>query len=257
MYHWKNNKKTVIFIQVIFMLLFTTACGGKEPVLTVQTEQENVDIAQMEVPDTETSITGKEDTNATDTTDAGISDTEASGTTIQTTVNAAEEQTCYIHICGAVKNPGVYPMKAESRIYEAVALAGGFGEDACIDYLNQAEKIQDGEQVRIPTRKEVEEYEKQSATAGSTALNKPMPGIAKQGTAEKDQTGVNVEAGLVDLNTATVSELCTLPGIGSQKANSIITYREQNGGFKSIEDLLRVNGIKDGTFQKLKDKIRV
>lgn len=144
---------------------------------------------------------------------------------------------CVVHICGAVKEPGVYTLEEKSRIYQAVEEAGGFREDAASDYLNQADLIADGMKIYVPTVTEAEELQ----PAG--------------GWAETEGTGQ--EKGLVNINTAGEELLKTLPGVGESKAKSIIAYREKNGGFRQAEDIMKVEGIKEGLFQKIKDSITV
>lgn len=138
-----------------------------------------------------------------------------------------------VHICGAVENPGVYELPEGSRIYQGIQAAGGFSSEAGQDGLNQAGMLQDGIRLYVPTVDE-------------TALESLF-----------EYDGASKEKGLVNINTATEEELCTLSGIGSGKAKSIITYRTENGSFKSIEDIMNVEGIKDGLFQKIRDSITV
>lgn len=151
-----------------------------------------------------------------------------------------EEKVCMIHICGAVMHPGVYELSEESRIYQAVEAAGGFTKEAAQDYLNQAQSITDGERLYVPTIEEV----RQAMETGE------IPG----GFAD---AGADRENGLVNINTADEEELCTLSGIGSGKAKSIIDYRTQNGEFRKVEDIMQVEGIKEGLFAKIKDSITV
>ncbi len=155
--------------------------------------------------------------------------------------SAAEEkdsQEIYvIHICGAVKSPGVYLLAEGSRVYQAVEAAGGFAEDADEAYLNQADRLTDGMQLYVPTGEE---------TAG----------LDRVGQAGNIETA-GAENTLVNINTAGEELLCTLPGVGSSKARSIIAYREENGAFQKTEDIMKVEGIKDGLFRKIKDSITV
>lgn len=148
-----------------------------------------------------------------------------------------DRQYCVVHICGAVKEPGVYTLEEKSRIYQAVEEAGGFREDAASDYLNQADLIADGMKIYVPTKEE----------ADSLAF---PGGWTNTGSEEK-------EKGLVNINTAGEELLKTLPGVGESKARSIIAYREKNGGFRQTEDIMNVEGIKEGLFQKIKDSITV
>ncbi len=149
---------------------------------------------------------------------------------------------CFVHICGAVNNPGVYELSEGSRIFEAVELAGGLTEEACTEYLNQAQKITDGMKLYVPTREQAENNEAWSPAEASFEAD----------VFAKEETG-----GLVNINTADKAQLMTLPGIGESRAESILAYRKESGGFQRIEDIMQVSGIKEGAFQKLRDKICV
>lgn len=142
----------------------------------------------------------------------------------------------YVHVCGAVKEPGVYKMKSPVRVYEALNKAGGMTPDGCGDMLNQAREVSDGEQIYIPTLEEKE--------SGLTLLD-------NSGDASKSGDGK------ININTASREELMTLPGIGASKADGIISYRSSNGKFTSTEDIMNIEGIKDGVFNKIKDKISI
>lgn len=158
---------------------------------------------------------------------------------------APAPRACTVHICGAVNRPGVYVMEEESRIYQAVEQAGGFRPDAHEDYLNQAGLLFDGMKIYVPTKEEVE------AGGGGEGLLAPALGGEPS---SQDPVG---NPSLVNINTAGEDLLCTLNGVGSTRAKSIIAYREKNGPFQKIEDIMKVEGIKDGLFQKIKDSIRV
>ena len=134
-----------------------------------------------------------------------------------------------VHVCGAVEEPGVYYLAPDARVADAIEAAGGFSADADRDWLNLAEPLTDGVQVRVPTVLEGEELA--SAEAASRAA-------------------------LIDINTAGAEELMTLPGIGESRALAIIAYRETNGPFAEITDIMRVSGIKEAAFEKIKDRIR-
>lgn len=147
----------------------------------------------------------------------------------------------FVYVCGAVKVPGVYELEEGSRVFEAVRLAGGFCEDACEEYVNQAQEITDAMQIYIPTNAQVESGEVRLREEG-------------KGPAESEKAG---GSSLVNINTADIDLLGTLPGIGESRAKAIIDYRESSGGFERIEDIMKVSGIKEGAFQKIKDKICV
>ncbi len=141
-----------------------------------------------------------------------------------------EKELCYVYICGAVAKPGVYALQEGSRIYEAVEMAGGLSQDADEMSVNQAEQVTDGMMIRIYTLSERADID----------------------AAEEDKAD-----GRIDINTAGLSELMSLPGIGSAKAEAILTYRKENGPFSGIEELMSVPGIKEGIFQQMQEHIKV
>ena len=150
-------------------------------------------------------------------------------------------ETLYVHVCGAVNAPGVYELRTDARIYEALEAAGGMTEDAAADWINQAEALSDGERIYVPTQEEAEESA-QSVSGQWADLN----GNAGGSVSDK-----------ININTAAKEELMTLSGIGASKAESILKYRQEHGNFQSIEDLKKIEGIKDGVFNKIKDDITV
>ena len=147
--------------------------------------------------------------------------------------------TCVVYVCGAVSNPGVYELPCGARIYEAIAMAGGVRDDAAEDSITQAQTAKDGERIYIPTEEEVAQG--MSDTGGLWQENPQTAGTFAK----------------VNINTATAEELTSLSGIGESRAQSILRYRESNGAFQSIEDLMKVEGIKSGIFEKIKDYIEV
>ncbi len=161
----------------------------------------------------------------------------------QEPVSDSEEPKIFVHICGAVNNPGVYEFTKEERIYHAVKKAGGFTKEADETYVNQAQKVTDGIQIYIPTVGEVQKC--------SEDFEKKQIGIT--GDAIKETDGKK----LVNINTATEEELCTLSGIGEGKARNIVEYRMKKGNYRSIEEIMNVEGIKQGLFDKIKDSITV
>ena len=156
----------------------------------------------------------------------------------------------YVDVDGAVLQPGVYSLPDNARVFDAVDAAGGLLPEACSEILNQAEHVSDGQKLYIMTKAE---WEVQKELGGSQEWTGTQEGTGKQGT----QNQAEPDDGLIDLNRATESELCTLPGIGQTRAQAIIAYRESSGGFQSIDEIQNVSGIKSGTFEKIKNKIKV
>ena len=133
----------------------------------------------------------------------------------------AVPQTVYVYVCGAVRTPGVVEVPEGSRAAEALELAGGMTTEADPFYVNLAEIVTDGQKLYFPTASEA------------------------------------AEEGLVNINTASAEELCTLPGIGASRAADIVRYREKNGAFQTKEDIMKVSGIKQNAYDKLCDRITV
>lgn len=162
---------------------------------------------------------------------------------LQSSQQITASQTVFVHVCGAVENPGVYELAGDARVYQAVEAAGGFLPEACEEYVNQAGVLTDGKRLYIPTEDEVREL----SQAGKDTLTEEL---LLQSDSETDPAD-----GLVNINTASMEELCTLPGIGEGKARHIISYRESTGKFEQIEDIMKVEGIKEGLFGKIRDLI--
>lgn len=130
-----------------------------------------------------------------------------------------------VDVCGAVVSPGVYDLNNGDRIIDAINAAGGLLEEANADTLNKADFLKDGQQVRVPFMGE--------------------------------ESITDVDDGKININTADISKLTTLPGIGETRAQAIIDYREANGDYANIEDIMNVTGIKEGTYNKFCDMIKV
>ena len=164
------------------------------------------------------------------------------------------EETATVYVCGAVRCPDVYTLPKDSRMIDAVNAAGGAADDAGVGFLNLASHISDGQKIYIPTEDEVEKAVESGELYG-TVVNITANGVA-DGMNHSGNDG-SIDNGMVNINTADRTTLMTLPGIGQSKADKIIAYREANGGFSCIEDIMLVGGIKEGLFNKVKDKICV
>ncbi|MBN1978951.1 MAG: helix-hairpin-helix domain-containing protein [Anaerolineae bacterium] len=136
-----------------------------------------------------------------------------------------------VHVSGAVRQPDVYELPPGSIVKDAIETAGGPASDADLDGVNLAVELRDQQQVYVPRQGEVA----------------PMaPAV-----------GGGASAGPVNINTATAAELEALSGVGPKTAGAIVEYREVNGPFKSIEDIMNVPGIGEGTFEKIKGEITI
>lgn len=196
----KENLKKLIF-PVILILISLSGCGS-EPQVVI----ENKDTLESEE-------------NKIRSTD--ISETDR--------INEV-----YVYVTGKVRNPDVYKVPEDYRIYQVIELAGGFLEDAEIGNINLAGKIFDGMHITVYAIGEEAVY-----------------------TYNTYEEGNNKDSHMININTASREELMTLPGIGETKADSIISYRNENGRFNSIEDIMKISGIKEGAFEKIKSYITV
>ena len=144
-----------------------------------------------------------------------------------------------VHVAGAVQTPGVYTLPAGARVIDGIKAAGGAAPGADLSAINLARPLTDGERVYIPRRGET-----------------PPPDAGGTGPVSSGGDGGSA-GGKVNLNTATSAELEALPGIGQVLAQSIVDYRTQHGPFRSVRDLLKVEGIGEKKFDSLKDYVTV
>ncbi|MDD4112745.1 MAG: helix-hairpin-helix domain-containing protein [Herbinix sp.] len=150
------------------------------------------------------------------------------------------ESVIYVYICGAVVSPDVYQVEEGTRIVDLIKTAGGLTPEAASNYINQAMEAEDGQRIYIPTRDELKEL----------SLDEYIKGDNNYQASEETDKKVNI-------NTADESELTSLPGIGQAKAKSIIEYRDKNGSFRAITDLMSISGIKEGLFAQIEELIIV
>ncbi|RGT73602.1 ComEA family DNA-binding protein [Ruminococcus sp. AF18-22] len=219
----RRKRRTLLRIAAaIFVGVLLSGCKGKETVPLQETDTKTVSEETEE--------------NSTDTRKEKDTDKEE--------YTGQEADTVFVYVCGAVVSPGVYELDSGARVYEALEAAGGMKEEAAQEILNQAGKIEDGGRIYVPTKEEAAEGLLENAADSDGVV---------EGTAGSD----NSEQGKINMNTAGLEELKTLSGIGDAKAQSIIRYREENGEFQTIEEVMNVEGIKEGVFNKIKDKITV
>lgn len=161
----------------------------------------------------------------------------------------------YVDVCGAVANPGVFQLAAGSRVFQAIEAAGGYLPEAALTCVNRAGVLTDGQQLYILTQEEMERQGLDPAEMAK-ASDGQMNGSA--GTGQNTGMAAQVQQdNRININTADEAQLTTLTGIGATRAQAIIAYREENGPFAAIEDIMNVQGIKEGTFAKIKDEIVV
>lgn len=145
---------------------------------------------------------------------------------------------CYVYICGYVNKPDVYQCREGARVYEVIELAGGFRDEADREYLNLVAVVTDGQRIYVPSKDEGLSASDNRDFDGGNGSN--YGGSAK-----------------VNINTAGVEQLMKLPGIGESRAADIVSYRNANGRFERIEDIMKVSGIKNASYEKIKDLIKV
>ena len=156
-----------------------------------------------------------------------------------------EEAKLFVYVSGCVQHPGVYEVALETRMFQVIELAGGITEEGCDTWLNLAQPLQDGQRIYVPSQNE--------------ATQEAWQNQLEQNAAAIGNSGASAAAGhaKVNINTATKEQLMTLPGVGAAKAEDIIVYRKNNGGYSKIEDIMNISGIKEAAFNKLKDRICV
>ena len=225
--HTKRMKCTMIMLGCLFTAFFLSACSNGRYTYELEGGE------QTKVIQESGDGQGGADQSAKE---SPVQAEEPADATADRTEKAADTgKEIYVQINGAVKYPGVYKVQDDARIFDVVELAGGMTEDAEPEAVNQALPVEDGQMIRICTQ---EEWELARAE-------------------ETEPSAEQADDGLVDINTADVAELCTLPGVGQARAESILAYRQEHGSFQTVEEIKQVSGIKDGLYTKIKDKIKI
>ncbi len=256
------------------LLIVLCGCTKKEEILLLSGENAagtsdgqsviREDAGGHTAPETETGRTAAQESRQ-------VQDGESQGTEAESVlVDAVNPQAgvIYVHVCGAVENPGVYELEAGSRVYEAVQQAGGFADSAEQNYVNQAQVLEDGVKLVIPTREEVAAAQDDASEESDALQDRAQDGSGIAGGAEREigivggarsdgQGGDAASDGRININTASEAQLCEIPGIGATRAAAIAAYRESHGAFGKPEDIMNVNGIKEGMYEKIKDIICV
>lgn len=211
------------------------------------TDEKNADTEDRQNDDGSSAESRKKQAES-DGSDAG------NGTEINSTGETQPEM-IYVDVCGAVANPGVFQLAAGSRVFQAIEAAGGYLPEAVQNCVNRAGVLTDGQQLYILTQEEMERQGRDPVEMAG-ASDGQMNGSAGTG----QNTGMTAQVqqdNRININTADEAQLTTLTGIGATRAQAIIAYREENGPFAAIEDIMNVQGIKEGTFAKIKDEIVV
>lgn len=185
-----------------------------------------------------------------------VEENEAKKNTTEENNEITDETTrIVVHVSGAVNQEGVFELAQNSRVADAIEVAGGVTENAYMKDVNLASPLEDGMKIYIPTKEENEQGESTSYIRSSnTGTSSSNNNAITQNSGGNKTSNKNVK---VNINTAGLEELDTLPGIGESTANKIINYRNENGKFKSIEEIKEVSGIGDSKYEKIKDLIEV
>ena len=224
------HQKKMFWPVVVTVLFFTVA--GVWYLSGIRRQQEPVEVVQATVVPEEpfTESDGKD--NNEPQAEEALNESE----------KEEEPGSMFVFLCGAVVNPGVFELPEGSRLFEALALAGGFLPEADTEYLNLAREVFDGERIYFPTKEESTRLSVEERITGETA-------VKDKGTVQ------DTEERTVDLNTATVAELMTLPGIGQSRAESIVEYRMKVGRFRETEEIMNISGIGEAMFERIKERI--
>lgn len=246
-----NKKQKIAFITAVIILIIGISyyiyAGGKES---------DIDFSDLE------NIEGVENT--------------------EKQIGEEKQNKIKVHISGAVYNPGVVELEENSRVGDAIEKAGGLTQEASVDEINLASILEDGSKIHILTKEEIQqakltengESEESGETTtsstgkstGSTVGTSVATGGAgvSGGNSGTSGSSINFSASSnskttskININTATQAELETLPGIGPATATKIISYRQENGKFKSIDEIKEVKGIGDSKYSKIKDLIKI
>lgn len=241
------GKYFCFFFSVIFISCVLTGCGRRDD-LFQESSQEMADEEEFQITDQETANT-----------QVPVSEAAITEPAVPAEVSQEPEE-IYVDVSGAVVSPGVYCLDAGSRIFQAIEAAGGCTTEAAPVWLNQAAELSDGQKVYVPTVQEAEDVAAGNGAGGNAGnlwdlgTQSSVTGQTSEGTGQvSEDTGT----GKVNINTADKELLTTLPGVGSSKADAILAYRQDQGGFSSIEEIMNVEGIKEGVFARIKDRISV
>ncbi|MBQ6408161.1 MAG: helix-hairpin-helix domain-containing protein [Butyrivibrio sp.] len=218
------RNKVFLLITIIFILT-GCSCADSEVLLNEENLNGQEDAAFLASDDTKDS--------------SDEQDTETSGS-------------IFVYVCGEVKCPGVYELDFDSRVIDAVSAAGGILDTADDTFVNLAAPLEDGIKLRIPSKEEI-----QAGPDGPKAEGDLSEEYVISKAITGDSGNLGGGNGLININTATAAELTGIPGIGESIAGKIVKYREENGKFSCTEDIMKISGIKDKLYQKIKDMITV
>ena len=266
----------------MILCIFMAGCGSQNEVyLETEVSQDTGNVQETE--ETEAGerldildVSGGEQTGSVDLSEVSGEEWAAEAALAPETTEDADKADrasgkCYVYVCGEVAEPGVYVLEPGDRIYEAVEMAGGMTADAGMCAVNLAESVYDGLMVYIPDSEEAAGMAGSMTLAGYgvvSAVGSLNPaggslnpaggsGVKAGGGSAEGTASESGEDGRLNLNTASLAELMTLSGIGQTKAQAVVNYRDAHGGFSSVEEIMNVDGIKEGLYNRIRDQIKV
>ncbi len=168
-----------------------------------------------------------------------------------------KEENIIVDIKGEIKKPGVYNIKVGSRVNDLINEAGGLSKNANTRFINLSKRLEDGEVIVIYSNKEINDAKKNDKLEVSAPC--VCEEVKNDACYNDNNTNnkTNNSSKIVNINTASIQELTVLNGIGESKAKAIVNYRDKNGKFKTIKDIMNVSGISETLFSKIKDYITV
>jgi competence protein ComEA len=235
----KLLKKYKYFITIIIVIILIVVSVLIRRELKLSNEEETIEEETLELIEEET----EEEDNITET-----------------------ATLLWVDIKGAVVNPGVYEVESDKRVIDVVNLAGGLSDEANTSFINLAKKVEDSMVIIIYTNKEVNEAKKDDEIQYVIDNTCTCPSISNDACLESNTSSQSTTSDSesnsqltdkININTASILDLESLPGIGTSKAQAIIDYRDTNGTFNTIEDIKNVSGIGDALYEKIKDYITV
>ena len=257
----------------MILCIFMAGCGSQNEVyLETEVSQDTGNVQETE--ETEAGerldildVSGVEQTGSVDLSEVSGEEWAAEVALAPETTEDADKADrasgkCYVYVCGEVAEPGVYVLETGDRIYEAVEMAGGMTADAGTCAVNLAESVYDGLMVYIPDSEEAAGMTGSMTSVGGSAVSAggsvtSADSSVRNGKGTSGGTAASPEDGRLNLNTASLAELMTLSGIGQTKAQAVVNYRDAHGGFSSVEEIMNVDGIKEGLYNRIRDQIKV
>ena len=240
----KKRRCPVALAPAVLVIFLLSGCGSEEVSYSVGGESCEWSESAETVSRAESSGQAKSSSSDSGTAEDFSSSSVSESGQEEGSEGGSRPAQIQVYVCGAVVCPGVYTLPEGSRVYEAVAMAGGLLETAEPRALNQPGCCQTESRLPYSPSKEVQ--------SGEIPVQENPDGNSGEGGASSGSAGEKV-----NLNTADEAELMTLSGIGESRAKAIIAYREENGNFQSIEEIMKIDGIKEKMFEKIKDFITV